>query len=81
MINLTPKQQDHICEVCRKSDATVREFAEDFDLQTALADYLEQVSGEKVNVADVTRLCTECYEKINLPQNPLEEEDGRSAGL
>lgn len=68
-MQLTPEQHTRVCELCLVN-SPARNYSEDTKLQTALADYLEQVSGEKVNLANITHLCDSCYTKIK----PLNEE-------
>lgn len=44
-----------------KHDPMVKDYSEDFELQTAIRDYVEKQTGEKVNVDDIARLCDSCY--------------------
>lgn len=72
-LNLTTDQKQHACELYLRHDASVKDYGEDFELQTALRDYLEEISGEKINIGDMTKLCDDCYEKISLPQDEGQE--------
>jgi len=74
-IKLSGEQKAHVCELCSRHDPSVRDYAEDFELQTQLRDYLEQISGEKVNVADVTRLCDDCYVKVHKNEDESDERE------
>ena len=55
----------HVCELCKLHDPMIKNYAEDFELQTALRDYVEKTSGERINVGDIAHLCDSCYTKIN----------------
>jgi hypothetical protein len=57
-------KQGRICELCMKHDPMVKDYAEDFELQTALRDYVEKETGETVNVQDIAKLCDSCYFKV-----------------
>ena len=59
-----------LCELCGRGGA--RDYAEDFELQTALADYIEEVSGERINISDISSLCEECYDKVSRPEEEIE---------
>ncbi len=74
---LAQSQKLQVCDLCHKHDPTVKDYAENFELQTAVGDYLERISGESVNVADIARLCDDCCEKINLAEDRPEEENGK----
>ena len=65
---------NHVCELCKKHDPMVKNYAEDYELQTALRNYIEKTSGERVNVTDIARLCDSCYTKVN-DYNDEEEEE------
>ncbi len=57
--------QNKVCELCKKHDPMVKNYAEDFELQTALRDYVQKTSGERINVGDIAHLCDLCYTKVN----------------
>lgn len=77
--NLTDSQRAHVCELCKQHDPTVKDYTEDFALQTALGDYVEKLSGDKINAADITRLCDSCYSKMNIPEDEAEEDNGEDS--
>jgi hypothetical protein len=54
----------HICELCQKHDPMVKDYSEDFELQTSIRDYVEKTTGEQINVSDIARLCDSCYFKV-----------------
>ncbi|MEO8065737.1 MAG: hypothetical protein ABI643_02685 [Candidatus Doudnabacteria bacterium] len=56
--------QSKICDLCRKHDPLVKNYAEDYELQTSLRNYVEKTSGERINVADIAQLCDSCYSKV-----------------
>ncbi len=64
--------QGKVCELCKKHDPMVKNYAEDYELQTALRNYVEKTSGEKINVGDIAHLCDDCYTKVG---NGSEEEE------
>lgn len=64
--------KDKICQLCKKHDPMTKDYSEDFELQTALRNYVEKTTGERVNVADIARLCDSCY---NLVSNNVEEDE------
>lgn len=66
---MNPDTMQHInkskvCELCRKHDPLVKNYAEDFELQTALRHYLQKSTGDRVNVSDIAHLCDSCYEMV-----------------
>ena len=65
--------QHKVCELCRKHDPMVKNYAEDFELQTALRDYVEKTTGERINVGDMAHLCDSCYGLVNSNQEEDEE--------
>jgi hypothetical protein len=72
----TPPQNldtNKICDLCQLHDPMVKNYAEDFELQTALRNYVEKTSGEKINVADIAHLCDSCYTKVNDTSEEAEE--------
>ncbi len=71
MLNSADLNKQKICELCRKHDPMVKNYSEDFELQTALRDYVQKTSGERINVGDVAHLCDSCYNLVN----PGQEED------
>lgn len=54
-------KKPHICELCRKHDPMIKDYSEDYELQTAIRNYVEKETGEKVNVDDIAKLCDSCY--------------------
>jgi hypothetical protein len=70
--NLHHLDENKICELCKKHDPLVKNYEEDYELQTSLRDYIEKTTGERVNTADVALLCDSCYAKI---QDMREEEE------
>ncbi|HYC79626.1 MAG TPA: hypothetical protein VEC17_01210 [Candidatus Binatia bacterium] len=62
----------HICELCKKHDPLVKDYSEDYDLQTAIRDYVEKETGETVNVSDIAKLCDSCYFKV---QDTIKKKD------
>lgn len=64
--------KNKVCELCSKHDPMVKDYSEDYELQTALRSYLEKSTGERVSVSDIARLCDSCY---NMVSNNLEEEN------
>lgn len=52
----------------------VKDYSEDYELQTALRDYIEKTTGERVNSADIARLCDSCYSKVR-DMAPEDEEE------
>jgi hypothetical protein len=65
-------KQGKICEICLRHDPMVKDYSEDFDLQTAIRDYVEKATGETVNVNDIAKLCDSCYFKV---QDSLKNKD------
>lgn len=57
--------KDKICELCLKHDPLVSNYSEDYKLQTALRNYIEKSTGERVNVVDIARLCDSCYTMVS----------------
>ena len=51
----------------------IRNYSEDFDLQTAIRNYVEKTTGDRVNVGDIAHLCDNCYGLVN--QNEEEERE------
>lgn len=62
--NLHHLNQSKVCELCKKHDPLVKDYSEDFELQTAIRNYVEKTTGERVNVSDIARLCDSCYTKV-----------------
>lgn len=62
--NLQHINKDKVCEICAKHDPMVKDYSEDYELQTALRNYLEKKTGERVNVTDISRLCDSCYTMV-----------------
>ena len=62
-----------VCELCSKHDPLVKDYSEDFELQTSLRNYLEKQTGERVNVVDIARLCDSCYTMVG--ETTEEEEE------
>ena len=65
--------QNQVCELCRKHDPMVKNYAEDYELQTALRDYVEKTTGERINVGDIAHLCDSCYNLASTNQEEDEE--------
>jgi hypothetical protein len=63
--SLKELSQHHICELCLRHDPLVKDYSEDFELQTSLRDYIEKQTGERINLADVAKLCDSCYVLVN----------------
>jgi hypothetical protein len=57
-------QEHKICELCMKHDPMVKDYSEDFELQTSIRNYVEKTTGDKVNINDIARLCDSCYFKV-----------------
>lgn len=57
--------KNKVCELCKKHDPLVKDYAEDYDLQTALRSYIEKTTGERVNASDIARLCDSCYNMVS----------------
>ncbi|MBX4188015.1 MAG: hypothetical protein KW793_02665 [Candidatus Doudnabacteria bacterium] len=57
-------KQGKICELCMRHDPMVKDYSEDFELQTAIRSYIEKETGETVNVNDIARLCDSCYFRV-----------------
>lgn len=64
---------DKVCELCAKHDPLVKDYSDDYDLQTALRNYLEKTTGERVSVSDIARLCDSCYMRVK--DNTEEDEE------
>ena len=64
-----------VCELCRRHDPMIKNYSEDFELQTAIRDYVEKTSGERINVGDIAHLCDSCYGLVNSNQPEEEEEE------
>ncbi|HEV8601040.1 MAG TPA: hypothetical protein VGQ87_00380 [Patescibacteria group bacterium] len=62
--NLQRIDKSKICEICAKHDPMVKDYSDDYELQTALRNYLEKKTGERVNVVDIARLCDSCYAMV-----------------
>lgn len=62
-----------VCELCRRHDPMIKNYSEDFELQTSIRDYVEKTTGEKINVGDIAHLCDSCYTDVN--SSPTEEEE------
>ena len=62
-----------VCELCKRHDPMVKNYSEDFDLQTAVRDYVQKTTGEKINVGDIAHLCDSCYGDVNTTQEETEE--------
>ena len=62
-----------VCDMCAAHNHLVKDYAEDFDLQTAIRNYLENTWGERLNVADIAKLCESCYDKVR--NGSSEDED------
>ena len=65
--------QGQICELCKRHDVLTQNYAEDFELQTSLRDYVEKTTGEKINVGDMAHLCDSCYGLVNDSREDDEE--------
>ena len=50
-----------VCELCKRHDPMIKNYSEDFELQTSIRDYVEKTTGEKINVGDIAHLCDSCY--------------------
>jgi hypothetical protein len=59
--NIKNLEKPKICEICLKHDPLVKNYAEDFELQTAIRGYIEKQTGEQVNIDDIAHLCDSCY--------------------
>jgi hypothetical protein len=68
--------KDKVCDLCAKHDPLVKDYSEDYDLQTSLRNYVEKTSGEKINVADIAKLCDSCYTNVNV-EDEEEDDNGR----
>lgn len=62
-----------ICELCKKHDPMIKNYAEDFELQTSLRNYIEKTTGERLNVGDIAHLCDSCYTRVADHQEEDEE--------
>ncbi|MBI2356417.1 MAG: hypothetical protein HYV13_04410 [Candidatus Doudnabacteria bacterium] len=65
--------KDKVCELCLRHDPLVKDYSEDFELQTALRNYIEKTSGDKVNITDIARLCDDCYGRVSQATEDEEE--------
>ena len=72
--NLHHISKNQVCELCNKHDPLVKDYSEDFDLQTALRSYMEKTTGERLSIADIARLCDSCYTMVSLPEEEEERE-------
>ena len=55
--SLKTLKQSKICELCQRHDPMVKDYSEDFELQTSIRNYVEKSTGEKINVDDIAKLC------------------------
>lgn len=69
------ESNNNLCELCGTRMARSADYSEDFAVQTALADRLEANTGERVNIATMSRLCDDCYSSLNINNDELETED------
>lgn len=58
------ESEKKVCDLCAKHDPLIKNYSEDYELQTSVRNYLEKTSGEQVNIADIARLCEACYDKV-----------------
>ena len=72
-INQTKLDPSKVCDLCKLHDPLVKNYAEDYDLQTALRDYVEKATGERINVVDIAHLCDSCYAKVSDNSEDVEE--------
>jgi|GEM_PF-2883753 len=64
-INAKNLKKPLICQMCMRHDPMVKNYSEDFELQTALQSYIQKETGETINIADIAHLCDSCYVRIN----------------
>lgn len=64
--------KDQVCELCSRHDPLVKDYSEDFELQTALRNYLEKTTGDNLSISDIARLCDDCYSRVS---NTIEEDE------
>lgn len=69
------ESNNYICELCGTRMASSIDYSEDFAVQTAVADRLEANTGERINIATMSRLCDECYNSLNINDDELEAEN------
>lgn len=62
-----------VCELCSKHDPMVKNYAEDYELQTALQGYVQKTTGERINTGDIAHLCDACYSLVNTEHEEEEE--------
>lgn len=58
-------KKGHICELCLLHDPMVKDYSEDAELQKSIKDYVQQSTGESVNIAEIAKLCDSCYFMVN----------------
>jgi hypothetical protein len=54
-----------VCELCLRHDPMVKNYADDFELQTALRNLIEKQTGDTINVTDIAHLCDSCYLSVS----------------
>ena len=62
--NLHHINKEKVCDLCNLHDPLTKNYSEDFELQTALQNYMQKTTGEKISIADITKLCESCYDKV-----------------